>query len=658
MTAVLTLIPAPAPETSEWFSVAELADLALPGLPADKRALNRRAREERWQMRVDSAGALLSRPRAGRGGGTEFHLSLLPAAAQLELARRGLAAERQETDAERAATAGSWRWFEAQSDKARAEAQRRLAIVNEIDLLERAGLTRTAAVGEASRRHGASPGTLWAWLKMITGVAAADRLPALAPRHRPGGREAEIDPFLWNLFLSDALRLSGASLAGCYDEVALKAAEMGIEIPSQAAFRRRLKREVDPNVIRLAREGEEALRRSLPTQRRTVAHLHALQCVNLDGHVWDVFVMPPDGGNRPIRPVMIAIQDVYSRKVLAWRIATSENSVTTRLTFADLFENYGIPKECVIDNGRAFNSKWLTGGMKTRFRFKIRPEDPVGLLVGLDILVHPTLPYRGQSKPIERAFRDMCDKIAKRACFDGAYTGNNPTAKPENYGSKAVPWDYFVEQVSIGIHKHNAKLFRQTEMARGRSFDQVFFESYATAPIGKVLPEQLRMALLTADQVTVNGQTGEIQLYGNRYWSEGSGQLHGQKVTVRFDPDNLARDIHLYDAKGRYLTAAQMIADTGFLDVAAAKQAAKFLSTQRKRIRDGLQAEQLLSAGEVARLQAGAQQVHLPEPAVLRPVRHKGHTAAALKVTRQERTERDEREAQVFSILSRRRDED
>lgn len=55
----------------EWFTPAELADLALPGLPADKRSINRRAQEERWSMRTDASGELLVRPRAGRGGGVE-----------------------------------------------------------------------------------------------------------------------------------------------------------------------------------------------------------------------------------------------------------------------------------------------------------------------------------------------------------------------------------------------------------------------------------------------------------------------------------------------------------------------------------------------------------------------------------------------------------
>ncbi|PHQ62853.1 MAG: hypothetical protein COC10_09360, partial [Sphingobium sp.] len=76
-------------DAGEWFTAAELAKLRLPGLPSDKSAMNRRIRDERWQLR-SANGEPMSRPRVARGGGTEYHVSLLPGPARLELARRGV----------------------------------------------------------------------------------------------------------------------------------------------------------------------------------------------------------------------------------------------------------------------------------------------------------------------------------------------------------------------------------------------------------------------------------------------------------------------------------------------------------------------------------------------------------------------------------------
>ncbi|QRY97118.1 hypothetical protein JT366_07745 [Sphingomonas paucimobilis] len=47
----------------EWFTAAELAELALAGLPTTKRKINERAAEERWAIAVDAKGMPLARPR-------------------------------------------------------------------------------------------------------------------------------------------------------------------------------------------------------------------------------------------------------------------------------------------------------------------------------------------------------------------------------------------------------------------------------------------------------------------------------------------------------------------------------------------------------------------------------------------------------------------
>ncbi|MBK2942420.1 hypothetical protein FKK50_26750, partial [Klebsiella pneumoniae] len=142
--------------------------------------------------------------------------------------------------------------------------------------------------------------------------------------------------------------------------------------------------------------------------------------------------------------------------------------------------------------------------------------------------------------PIERAFKDLCDSIAKHPAFAGAYTGNNPMAKPENYGSKAVDWDRFCAVAGEEIAEHNAQPGRRTEMAQGRSFDEAFAESYATAPIKKVVdPAVLRMALLAADQRLISKATGHLELEGNRYWHPQMFALRGELGAEALDPGKI-----------------------------------------------------------------------------------------------------------------------
>ncbi len=620
----------------QWYGTADLAELGLPGLSTAKRKINDRAATENWGCATDDRGMPLARKKAGRGAGYEYHVSLLPAAARAELARRGIAPApgsfaTMDVAAEPAAVSG-WAWLARQTDTVKAEAQRRATIIGRIELFEASGMTRCAAVDAVARAETVSAQTLWNWLRLIKGVAAADRLPHLAPRRAGGGKEQEVPADIWQALLSDYLRPAQPSWATCIRRTAEPmAAAAGITLPHPRTLLRKFEREVPPQVVTLRRKGEEALRRMLPAQIRSVADMHAMQLVNIDGHTCDVFVRWPDG--TIARPTMVAIQDVYSRKMLAWRIAPSEDMVTARLVFADLFARWGIPAGVLSDNGRAFASKWLTGGAKTRFRFKIREEDPVGVLTALGITVHWATPYRGQSKPIERAFRDLCDAVAKHPAFEGAYTGNSPTAKPDNYGSRAIPLDVFTGVWNAGVDAHNRQAGRRTEMGRGRlSFDQVFEESYVRMPIGKATEEQLRIALLAADQVTVDRRTAAITFAGNRYWTPELADIAGQKVTVRFDPDDLSQPLHVYDRTGAFVVAAPMWEATGFQDMGQAKERARLVSRWKKTTKAAEAALGLLSAAElVARIPDPDGVAAVPEPTVIRPVRVRGGVAAAMK---------------------------
>lgn len=612
-----------------WFTAAELADLRLPGLPRGRRKINELAQRDRWAFATDSAGAALARARPGRGGGLEYHRALLPHAAAIALATAQPPVPANQ-DGPIAVSSPAWAWLERQCEDVRVQARARLKAIEAVEALESAGLTRTAAVAAVSGTEQVATSTLWNWIKLISGVERGDRLPAVAPRRQGGGLEAAIHPQAWDYFKSDYLRASKPTIAACYGRVQRAGAEQGWgKLPTIKTFRRKLEREVDPRAILLARAGVDELRRSAPAQERSVAELQALELVNIDGHRWDIFVRWPDG--TIARPVMVAIQDVFSRKMLAWRIAETETADSTRLAFADLFRQYGIPGACLFDNGRAFASKMITGGAKSRFRFKVLDSDPQGLMAALGISIHWATPYRGQSKPIERAFGDFCGRIATHPAFEGAYTGNSPLAKPENYGSKAIPIEEFRRVVAAEVADHNARLGRETEMGRGvLSFDQVFEQSYATAPIRKASAEHLRMALLAAERVRSDSKTGSIDLYGNRYWAEGMVDHRGEHLVVRFDPEDLHGEIHVYDLAQRYLLTAEVHRAVGFLDREAATRRARFDTQRRKLARGLLEVERRIEADQLAAMLPA----HTPEPSlspnVIRPVRVAQRGSAAL----------------------------
>lgn len=588
----------------EWLSAAEIAALGLPGMPDTKRAVNRVATREGWDQRRNAVGEPLARDRGGRGGGTEYHYSLLPSYAQARLVALGTVARPEPREAVRADLARDevWSQFEALSDKAKDKARARLGILQEVCTLERGGAAKNVAVAHVAAARKVSARSIYNWFEAVAGKPRLDWLPHLAPRHVGCVVSADCDAVAWEFLKADFLRLERPTLQSCYRRLQKAAREHGWTIPSVSTLERRLEREIPAPVLIAAREGQDALKRLYPDQERDKSALHALEAVNADGHEWDVWVRWPDG--TVARPVMVAFQDIYSGMVLSWRVDRSEHKDAVRLALGDVIEQFGVPDHCVLDNGRAFASKWLTGGIPNRYRFKVRDEDPDGLLKLLDCEVHWAQPYSGQSKPIERAFRDFCDSIAKDPRFAGAWTGNTIANKPENYGSKAVELETFLEVLEEGIAEHNTREGRSSATCRGRSFAETFAASMAVAPIRKATEAQRRLWMLAAEGVRAASHDGSLKLFDNRYWSDALHAHMGKALVVRFDPADLHSGVHAYRLDGRYIGHVACIERTGFFDVDGARSHSRKRRAWMKAQNAKLAAERSMSIDQVAELMA------------------------------------------------------
>ena len=572
--------------SKQFFTLAEIAAAKAPDLPASMSSLKRLAERGAWRDREG-----LCRRVAGQTKPVfEYHVSLLPPIAQARLSLIHSAPANDDTDVERDRKKVLWERFEGLSKAQKEVCGQRLAAIETAEELQRGGMSRTAAAFRACEQHGVKKSAFFDWRKRLASVDREDWLAALAPGKKGVSEFAECHADAWSALKSDYLRPERPTFSSCYRRVKKAAkAEGWSPIPSERALRRRLDAEVPKSVQTLARKGRDAAKTLYPAQRRVRKHLHAMQAVNMDGHRLDVFIAMPDGKIQRVH--LIVLQDLHSGKFVGWRLAASENKVAVRLVIGDMVERHGIPDDIVLDNGRAFASKWISGGAPNRYRFKVREEEPLGLITALGINLHWTTPYAGQSKPIERAFRDLADDIAKHPFCAGAYTGNRPDAKPENYGSKAVPFEAFKAHVDRQIAEHNARPGRTASACAGRSFDETFEASLAepSTLVKWPSPSQRALWLLAAEQIRARKGSGEIHLFGNRYWAEPLNAHAGRLVTVRFDPDNLTRELKVYDADDRLICDAPRIADTGFFDVDAAREHArkrndlmKAVSTQKR----------------------------------------------------------------------------
>ncbi|NII74244.1 transposase InsO family protein [Dyella sp. SG562] len=579
-----------------WYTAAELA--GLPGLPGTERGINKAGEREGWARRQRE-----------QGKGWQYSFRALPSQAQAAILLRErphqVIPRQAATPKGDAQIRSAWQRYDAVKQGQKDKAATRLKALQAVGALVKAGTPLMQArevVADRLIDEGVevSAASIARWQASVDGVDIKDWLAMLVPHYAGRTSTAQIEPQAWEIFKADYLRLEQPTASSCYDRLVRIANARGWTLPSLKTFTRRIERELPRAVRLLARQGEDALMRSYPAQERDRSMFTALEAVNADGHRWDVRVRFPDGSEG--RPCIVGWQDLYSGRILAWRLCDHESSDVVRLSFGDMLRNYGVPGSVYLDNGRAFASKWMTGGTPTRYRFKVREEDPAGLITALvgEDNVHWVTPYHGQAKPIERAWLDFCERISKHPAFAGAYVGNSVVNKPENYGSRVIEWDVFERTVNSEIHEHNARHGRRSKVCNGRSFNQVFDESFAKIAVRRVSEEQLRLLLLAAEAVTASALDGSVRLAGNRYWAEALSEHAGRKVVLRVDPWHLQGEAHVYALDGTFITSAPCTMAVGFADVNAAREHSRGRKQYRKAAKAMLDAERLMDAAQVA----------------------------------------------------------
>ena len=630
-------------KNAAYLSASEL--VGLPGMPTSIFGLLKRAARETWP----------SRTRAGRGGGREFSIESLPAETQAAIAQLHLGASRMHLGLKhphlgevgpdvceaRTATSGAERRaetlaanFESRSESLKAEARERLAILQEYHQLRARGFGRAAVTDAVTRERHISSATLSRYLGLVHGEPEHLWLYALCPAYAGRTATAAMSAEAWEVLKADYLRPERPSASACITRLRKAARERGWSVPSNRTLLRRL--EALPRVVKvMRREGMAAAKALYPAQQRSKAALVALQIVNGDGYKHNVWVRFPDG--EVVRAKTWYWQDVYSSKILAWRTDKTEHTDMIRLAFGDLVETYGIPEAAVIDNTLAAANKTMSGGVKHRFRFKVREEEPDGVFKLLGVAVHWATPRHGQAKPVERAFGigGVGEYIDKAPELSGAWTGSNTLDKPEYDGkTRAIELAELQAVIAREIAAYNAKPGRRGAMQQGRSFDEVFNDSYTTATIRRATEAQRRLWLLATEPVRANSRDGAIALdagrvvgerLANRYWNPELVEYAGRQVVARFDPQRLHQGAHIYTLDGRYLCFAECDRPAAFNDANAGRERNRARNNYLRASKQIAAAEVRMSTLDAAKTLAaptsgGAADTSIPAPRVVHAI--------------------------------------
>ena len=481
--------------------------------------------------------------------------------------------------------AALWAFASGRSQRQREAGRRKADLLRQVMRLHELGEPLGLAFNGVSQNTGVRVGTLRNWYYGANGKPGAkdydreDWLAALIPGHAGRCALAAIPPAAFDWYCGYYLTRRRPSAAEAYRRVSEVArAERWGPLPAADTFWRRLKREVSGPVIVLLREGEQALMRRYPPQRRDKRAFAAGEAVVGDGLKFDrLWVAFPDGEILNTATGWFWA-DLRTNYIAAFRLGKTENTDLFRLATYDLTGHFK-PRLAWLDNTMAAANKAMTGRAAGRRRFTDQPADPMGLLRQMDItplFTHPDkIMGNPGAKPIERSFGvgGLHDKVASHPDF----------IKRGYSKATAIPYEEFAAVVAEEVRRFNEQPNRQTPVCRGvLSFRAAFHESIKDTPLTCLSEAQRALLLLMPETVRVHGQRGEIALRAgrspmgrHRYYADALNAWQGQQVVAWYDPEALTRPVTVQTLAGRTLCRAEHQGDVAFHDMRAAREHSK-----------------------------------------------------------------------------------
>jgi len=343
-----------------WLTSSEIADLALPGLPTTKRNVNALAEREDW-----ARFSALCRQRAGRGGGLEYHVNLLPVAARVayygseaptptageaiqaapEPAAGTTSAATLQLDA-RLAVLGALKRFVAQ-----AELKQTLAISYFVDLYNLGKIDMPAwAAGVLPRL---STRTVLRWLS----ASREGEIERLAVDRGAGRRgqgvldaafDGEIKHFALGVHSFNELYSARQIHETVQQEFGSRLAAEGLQLPGLRAFEVRFnawKQEYAAGLLKMMDpDGFRSKMRVSGSFAWMAPHLNAL---------WQIDASPVDALCVDGRHAIYVCIDVWSRRLILF-ISKTPRAEAVQLLMRKAILAWGLPDAVKTDNGSDF----------------------------------------------------------------------------------------------------------------------------------------------------------------------------------------------------------------------------------------------------------------------------------------------------------------
>lgn len=319
-----------------------------------------------------------------------------------------------------------------------------------------------------------------------------------------------------------------------YQDLKLACEAAGVVVPSPSWVADFMRYEIPPDEKIVRDDGIQMYdKQAAPRAVADRAH-YANEVWQVDDAVLDTWVRVErrDGSWEPAQPFLTLILDVYSRAVMAASVFTrTPNALSVQLTIRKVVlpkpEAHrpfrGVPTRLVMDNGKNFKSKALALTLSL-----------------LNVIADYCTPHSPNEKPqVERLFRTLQEQLLPRLPgYKKAHCRSSEAA------AKVVMTLLTIEQlraeVERWIDEYNATLHSGISTQYDYTPRKLWEESARVQDIDRHALDRL---LLHETDRTVGKECLTLVLRAGeekRFWSPTLVKLYGQRVTIAYNPEDLA----------------------------------------------------------------------------------------------------------------------
>lgn len=432
-----------------------------------------------------------------------------------------------------------WDRFERKDGNFKRKANEALEILLAYLEVRETGVSVGFAEKAIENSHGVARSTIRRYLDFTKKHPRQHWLPLLCPQYHGGRARAQFTPAAYDFIRALKIKSPVTKLRVLIRAAEKEGAGKGWVLPSEDTIAKRLKEEPAWMFA-----GMTALERGFPTIERDYASMALHQCWESDGRKADVFCVWPDGTID--RPFVIAIRDVRTRRVLSIRVCHAPDTEAVLGVYgAALTNTQAVPGYFKLDNGREYANKAFTGAQKTRYRFKPKVDEAIGILTAMHVMVLWSKPGQGRDKAIEswwNVVADWCDQAPE---FAGAYCGKDVLSKPEDFDKKkAIPVEAYAAKLIQAITEYEKRPHFGHGM-NGRTPLEVYNELAATTVTRKPDTSEIRRCKMGVVSLSLDKKDASLRFKMKgfdmpmKYWAE---ELTDLSVSERVGKFNVHYD--------------------------------------------------------------------------------------------------------------------